>query len=157
MSTKKYYIYCKVMYYIYKYMYICITGIYTRARGTLTDKNEITMKREIENIVKHSVLSEKAIEKYLVEQVRSWGGVCVKFSSFAATGYPDRIVMLPEGFLIWVELKSKGKKPNRIQVMRGIELEHVGQMITTVDSKEGVDALQGVYADWLASRGRRHT
>jgi hypothetical protein len=115
------------------------------------------MKREIENIVKHSVLSEKAIEKYLVEQVRSWGGVCVKFSSFAATGYPDRIVMLPEGFLIWVELKSKGKKPNRIQVMRGIELEHVGQMITTVDSKEGVDALQGVYADWLASRGRRHT
>ena len=38
-SNEKYYIYCKVMYLLYKYMYIRITGIYTRARGHLTNQN----------------------------------------------------------------------------------------------------------------------
>lgn len=108
-------------------------------------------KRSINNIVNHAQVSEKAIERYLAEKVKSWGGICLKYSSFNTVGYPDRIVMLPCGFVIWAEIKSKGKKPGKLQAIRHKELESVGQYILVIDSKEQVDAIQEIYNEWKAS------
>ena len=65
------------------------------------------MKANVENIVRHADVSEKAIERYLCDQVKNLGGVCLKYSSANTAGYPDRVALLPGGRTIWIELKSK--------------------------------------------------
>lgn len=78
--------------------------------------------------------SEKAIEKKLVEKVSAHGGVALKFYSPVATGYPDRIVMMPHGQVYFVELKSEGKKPTRLQAIRHDQLRQLGFSITTIST-----------------------
>ncbi len=99
------------------------------------------MKQEIKNIVHHAEVSEKAIEKYLVERCREAGLLCLKYSNPNAVGYPDRLVCLPEGKIVWVELKSKGKKPTKLQQIRHKELQDHGQDVYVIDSKPEVDRL----------------
>lgn len=52
---------------------------------------------------------EKKIEKYLVQSVEQIGGLCVKFPPLFFRGFPDRIVLLPDGLVVFVELKAPGK------------------------------------------------
>ena len=99
------------------------------------------MDKKIENIVKHADVSEKAIEAYLVRKVRDLGGVCLKYSNPGVVGYPDRVVLLPAGFTVWVELKSKGCKPNRVQQLRIAQLREMGHNVAVIDGKDQVDVL----------------
>lgn len=48
---------------------------------------------------------EKDIEQTLVRMVRRHGGLCLKWVCPGWSGVPDRIVLLPEGRIIFVELK----------------------------------------------------
>lgn len=99
------------------------------------------MDKKIENIVRHADVSEKAIEAYLVRKVKDLGGVCLKYSNPGVVGYPDRVVLLPGGFVVWVELKSKGRKPNRVQQLRIGQLRAMGHNVAVVDGKDQVDLL----------------
>ena len=99
------------------------------------------MDKKIENIVRHADVSEKAIEAYLVRKVKDLGGVCLKYSNPGVVGYPDRVVLLPGGFVVWVELKSKGRKPNRVQQLRIGQLRAMGHNVAVVDGKDQVDVL----------------
>ena len=103
------------------------------------------MKHNIENIIRHSEVSEKAIERYLTKSVGAVGGECLKYANSNMTGYPDRIVLLPCGVTVWVELKSKGKKPTKLQALRHERLRALGQQVVVIDSKTGVDELLGDY------------
>lgn len=103
------------------------------------------MKRSIENILHHSEVSEKAIEKYLVEKVKTIGGVCLKYSNPNMDGYPDRLVVLPGGRTSWVELKSKNKKPTKLQMLRHKQLADMGHNVNVVDSKNNVDYLISIW------------
>ena len=78
--------------------------------------------------------SEKNIEAALVREVSKMGGLCLKYASSTTTGYPDRLVLLPEGKVFWVELKSTGKKPGKKQELRHQELRALGQTVFVVDS-----------------------
>jgi glucosamine--fructose-6-phosphate aminotransferase (isomerizing) len=62
----------------------------------------------IDNIANHALVSEKAIERYLVEEVARRGGICLKYDNPHAVGFPDRLVILPGHPLAWVEVKSRG-------------------------------------------------
>ncbi len=99
------------------------------------------LQASVSHIAHLSAESEKAIEAYLVRKVKAAGGICLKYSSASITGYPDRIVMLPGGIVIWVELKSKGQHPEKRQTIRIGELRAIGQRVEVIDSKEGVDSL----------------
>ena len=99
------------------------------------------MDKKIENIVRHADVSEKAIEAYLVRKVKDLGGVCLKYSNPGVVGYPDRVVLLQDGFTVWVELKSKGKQPNKVQQLRIDQLRQMGHNVAVVDSKDQVDTL----------------
>ena len=99
------------------------------------------MDKKIENIVKHADVSEKAIEAYLVRRVKDLGGVCLKYSNPGVVGYPDRVVLLPGGVAIWVELKSKGQHPTKVQQLRIDQLLRMGYYAVVVDSKPQVDVL----------------
>ena len=98
-------------------------------------------KRSIENIIHHADVSEKAIERYLVEQARQNGLLCLKYSNPNMVGYPDRLLVLPGGGVVWVELKSKGKKPTKIQLARIDELKSIGHSVYVIDSKADIDEL----------------
>lgn len=54
---------------------------------------------------------EKEIESKLVKMVKNYGGWCLKWVCPGWAGVPDRIVLLPGGYSIFVETKRpKGGK-----------------------------------------------
>lgn len=98
-------------------------------------------KRSIENLTHHADVSEKAIEQYLVEQAKQNGLLCLKYSNPNMVGYPDRLLVLPGGGVVWVELKSKGRKPAKIQQIRIAELIGMGHLVKVIDNKADIDEL----------------
>lgn len=98
-------------------------------------------KRSIENLTHHADVSEKSIERYLVEQAKQNGLLCLKYSNPNMVGYPDRLLVLPGGSVIWVELKSKGRKPTKIQQIRMSELTGMGHLVEVIDNKADIDKL----------------
>lgn len=98
-------------------------------------------KKRIENITRHSEISEKAIERYLVEQAKLYGLLCLKYSNPNMTGYPDRLLVLPDGRVVWVELKSKGRRPTKLQKLRHNELSEMGHLVRVIDNKPEIDEL----------------
>lgn len=98
-------------------------------------------KRSIENLTHHADVSEKAIERYLVEQAKQNGLLCLKYSNPNMVGYPDRLLVLLGGGVVWVELKSKGRKPTKIQQIRMSELTGMGHLVKVIDNKADIDEL----------------
>lgn len=82
---------------------------------------------------------EKQVERYLVKQVKSLGGISLKLTSLI--GIPDRLVLLPEGRVVFVELKRPGEMPRKIQEMRMKQLRRLGFKTYVADSYEQVDKL----------------
>lgn len=60
-------------------------------------------------------MKESTIEARLVREVRKLGGLCYKFTSPGNPGVPDRIVILPDGRTIYVELKTEIGRLAKIQ------------------------------------------
>ena len=58
---------------------------------------------------------EKDIEKRLVREVKKLGGLCLKWVSPGNSGVPDRIVLMPGGKAIFVELKRPGGREGALQ------------------------------------------
>ena len=81
---------------------------------------------------------ERDVEQYLARRVEGMGGICLKHGQ---DGWPDRIVMLPSGRLIWVETKRKTGELADLQVYRAFQLGKVGQYVVSVWSKDDVDEL----------------
>lgn len=86
--------------------------------------------------------SEKATEKYLRDEVRKIGGTAYKFVSPGNTGVPDRLVCLPGGSAIFVELKSEGKHSTPNQKRQQQKLRELGfDVYADVDTKTKVDEI----------------
>ena len=79
--------------------------------------------------------SEKSIESYLRREVEAAGGRCLKYYNAMERGYPDRIVMMKGGILVWVEIKSRGRKPTALQEARMTELRDLWQNVAVVSSR----------------------
>lgn len=84
---------------------------------------------------------EKEIEAYLVKRVKELGGRSYKWVSPGNVGVPDRIVLLPGGRIIFVELKQPGKRPTAVQRVVMAQLRGLDFRATWTDSKEGVDEI----------------
>ncbi|WP_199741417.1 VRR-NUC domain-containing protein [Prevotella sp. OH937_COT-195] len=99
------------------------------------------MKKNVENIVHHAEVSEKEIEKYLCKRMKEIGLPCLKYSNPNMVGYPDRLIVLPCNIVMWVELKSKGKKPTKVQQLRIAELKQLKHVVWVIDNKPLIDEL----------------
>lgn len=80
--------------------------------------------------------SEKTLEANLYSLVKAIGGHALKFSSLSEIGFPDRIVLMPQGRIYWVELKSEKEKPRLIQKLRHEELIRLGFQVFVIDNTE---------------------
>ena len=69
---------------------------------------------------------EREIESFLVRKVREMGGAAYKFVSPGNTGVPDRIVVLPGGKIIFVELKTEKGRPSVLQGCQIKKLRKLG-------------------------------
>ena len=83
---------------------------------------------------------EKDIEKELIKRVKELGGMAEKFTSPAKRSVPDRLVTLPGGRIIFVELKAHGKKPTPAQLRDHNKRIKLGCDVRVIDSMEGIHA-----------------
>lgn len=72
------------------------------------------------------VVSEKKIEETLTKHVKSLGGMCLKLLPFQVKGLPDRMVLLPQGKVIFIELKSSIGKPSKVQEYMLLKIKNLG-------------------------------
>ena len=85
---------------------------------------------------------ENEVEGHLRRRVEKVGGICVKFLPDFARGFPDRIVLLPGGVLVWVETKRpQGGVLSPVQKVQHVLLRRLGQRVEVVWTKDQADAL----------------
>lgn len=95
----------------------------------------------MKRLTQHAELSEKAIERKLVEECRKHGLLCIKFSSSIDIGFPDRLVLADGGRASWVEIKSAGKKPRKAQLIRHEQLRALGFRVYVIDHASQIEPL----------------
>jgi hypothetical protein len=87
-------------------------------------------------------MRENYYENKLRRKIRALGcgAVCLKFVSPGYTGVPDRIILLPGGHVIFVELKQPGKVERERQRYVQSVLRRLGfDVFSAVDSDERID------------------
>jgi len=85
------------------------------------------------------VESEKDLERKLCAEVKKLGGWAIKLLSSQITGLPDRICLLPSGKIFFVEMKSTGKKPTKIQAIVHNRLRALGFEVYVIDTNEKIN------------------
>lgn len=93
-------------------------------------------------------MRENVIERQLAMAVKKMGGMAVKFVSPGLDGVPDRIILLPERKMAFVELKAPGKKLRALQEKRKRQLETLGFPVYVID---GVEQIGGVLDEICAT------
>jgi hypothetical protein len=84
---------------------------------------------------------ERSLESRLVRQAKAAGGVAIKWTSPSTAGVMDRIVFLPGGRVMFVEVKAPGKRLSPLQARLAVMLTALGADVRCVDSVEAVDAI----------------
>ena len=86
---------------------------------------------------------EKDVEKSLCRMVGRHGGLCLKWISPGRAGVPDRIILLPGGRVMFVELKRpKGGERSKLQLWWAGCLRTMGFPHLWIKSHEDVRALE---------------
>lgn len=83
---------------------------------------------------------EKEIERRMVLEVKKRGGLCYKFTSPNNPGVPDRIVITPDGRVIFVELKTEIGRLAKIQRWQVSEMQKRGVDVRVVKGWDAVKA-----------------
>lgn len=84
---------------------------------------------------------EKYIEQYLISRTRELGGIALKLAPFWFKGIPDRLLLIPHGIAIFVEVKQKsGRLSDRQKRVIGWLNEH-GFSVEVVWDREDVNKL----------------
>lgn len=79
---------------------------------------------------------EKTIEQALVKRVKALGGTAEKFTSPGRRSCPDRLVTLPGGRIIFIEVKAPGKKPTAKQTLDHERRRELGCDVRVIDNLE---------------------
>lgn len=82
--------------------------------------------------------SEKLVERKLVELVKLNKGMCIKLLCNHIQGLPDRLCLFPGAKLAFVELKTTGEKPKKIQLYIHKKLRNLGFKVFIIDTVQNV-------------------
>lgn len=89
------------------------------------------------------MMLEKDIERAFVARVKSLGGMAEKFTSPGRRSVPDRLVTMPGGQIIFVELKAPGKKPTDAQKRDHDRRKALGCDVRVIDTMGAARAFTG--------------
>ncbi len=87
-------------------------------------------------------MDERSVERLLKKRVEESipDAKCLKFVSPGYSGVPDRIILLPGGAVVFVELKRPGEQPRQRQLYVQSEFRKMGFTVAgCVDSPEAVN------------------
>jgi hypothetical protein len=87
---------------------------------------------------------ETAVEKRLIKRVKDAGGVCMKVMPVVA-GYPDRLVLLPEGRLFLIETKAPNGRLRPMQEVFISRAAAIGIPVAVLYTSKMVD-------EWVDAR-----
>lgn len=86
-------------------------------------------------------MREKWIEQQLVKAVKDKGGIALKIVSPGFDGMPDRLILLPERKIAFVEVKAPGKTLRPLQEKRKRQLEALGFLVFCLDHIEQIGGI----------------
>ena len=86
-------------------------------------------------------MTEKQIENKLAAEAKKRGGIALKFVSPGFAGMPDRMVLIPDGHIAFVELKAPGKKPRPLQQARHQLLRSLGFRVYVIDYEKQIGGM----------------
>lgn len=82
--------------------------------------------------------SEKDVERTLCRYIKENGGMCIKLLCHQLIGLPDRLCLMPGGRVFFVETKTTGKKPSKIQNNVIGRIKNLGLDVYVIDSIENL-------------------
>ena len=80
------------------------------------------------------MILEKNIEAAFVRRVKALGGTAEKFTSPNRRSVPDRLVTLPGGVIVFVEVKRPGGKPTEAQARDHQRRRDLGCRVVVIDN-----------------------
>ena len=86
-------------------------------------------------------MREKKIEQQLVKEVKDIGGIALKIVSPGFDGMPDRLILLPNRKIAFVEVKAPGKTLRPLQEKRKRKLEALGFLVFCLDNLEQIGGI----------------
>ena len=92
---------------------------------------------------------EKDVERALVGMVKRHDGLCLKWICPGWAGVPDRILLLPGGRIIFVELKRpRGGEIRKLQLWWRQKLKGMGFRHLFVINRNDIDMLEQFIKEW---------
>jgi hypothetical protein len=95
--------------------------------------------------------SEASLERALCTVVQKCGGLCLKMPADLYLGIPDRLVLLPGGWAMFVELKRLTGKLSEPQVRYIRKLRKLGHNVKVVRGSTAVNNLIKEIKQWSLS------
>jgi hypothetical protein len=77
--------------------------------------------------------SEKLLEKKLRVKIESIGGLCWKLPTIHLAGIPDRMCLIPGGVVVFAEIKTTEKEPEKLQLLWHKRLRKLGFRVEIID------------------------
>ena len=87
---------------------------------------------------------ESEIEEKLIQKIEKYipNARCIKMTVPGLAGMPDRLILVPGGSVVFVELKAPGKKERPLQIRVQAHLRKLGfTVFSAVDSAEKIEAV----------------
>ena len=94
-------------------------------------------------------MRESTIENRLKRGVEALGGLFEKFTSPGRRSVPDRLVSLPGGRIVFVELKAPGKEPTALQAKDHARRRALGFDVRVINTVEKVEEFLEEITKWL--------
>jgi hypothetical protein len=99
-------------------------------------------------------LLEKSVEDYLKREVERRGGLCLKLKPEGARGIPDRLVLLPNGVVLFVEVKRpRGGVVAELQHWWARRIRGLGTPAHVTYTRRNVDDLLAAYSGGAPAEG----
>ena len=97
---------------------------------------------------------ESRIERWLGRKVESVGGIYYKFVSPGNAGVPDRLLILPDGKVWFVEIKDEKGKLSQQQIRQQNRMRATGATVYTIYGMDGARKLADMV--FRAAKSKKH-
>jgi Holliday junction resolvase len=77
---------------------------------------------------------ESAIERRFLKWIKAQGWKALKMQGVGNKGYPDRLILMPNGLVAFIEFKRLNETPRPLQEARIKELKALGHNVGVFDN-----------------------